>query len=87
MAKLKIRKLLRDQNTLVKRLDELTALLAYVVHRCGGEMVFTPDDIMQVPDGVFSINSEDGSLVLKIKYNEASEVSQEDENTEQEPEA
>lgn len=77
MAKLKIRKLVRDQNMMVKRMDELTALLAYVTHRLGGQVVFTPEDIMQVPDGVFSIKSVDGNVVLGIEYNPEEKASEE----------
>lgn len=73
MAKLKIRKLVRDQQMMGKRMDELTALLAYVTHRMGGEVVFTPEDIMKVPDGIFSIKSLDGNVILSIEYNPAEE--------------
>ena len=76
MAKLKIRKLVRDQQMMGKRMDELTALLAYVTHRMGGEVVFTPEDIMQVPDGIFSIKSLDGNVILSIEYNPDEEGSE-----------
>lgn len=85
MAKLKIRKLVRDQQLMGRRIDELTALLAYVTHRYGGEIVFTPEDINQVPDGIFAIKGLDGNVILSIEYNNVEEKPEMAENKEETP--
>ncbi len=71
MARLKIRKLVRENEVLNGRLNDTMAMLALVAHREGGELSFSQDDFKGLPEAAFSVKKEkNGGISLVLKYNE-----------------
>ena len=83
MAKLKIRKLVRDQQIMYAKIQELTALVAYLTHRAGGSIVLTNEELQNIPDGMFGIKREETGIVLDIEYKTPEESVQKAEASEQ----
>lgn len=71
MAKLKIRKLIRENQILTERINQITAMLALVAHRDGGILSFGKEELKNLPEARFAILNKEDSIEMVLSYMDA----------------
>ena len=57
----------KEVDIMERKVEELTAVLACMVHKNGGVTEITPQDLQSIPDKMFSLSlTEQGNLLLKF---------------------
>lgn len=77
MAKLKIRKLIRENEVLTRRLNDTTAMLALIAHERGGSVSFNEHDLLNLPEARFMVEKKEGAITLTLHYLEPAPVPEE----------
>lgn len=62
----KIKKLLRERLSLNMKVDTLTSVLMYLTHKNGGTLEVQKEDVLKVPEAMFTIDFKDGKFVFSI---------------------
>jgi hypothetical protein len=62
----KMKKLLRERLSLTMKVDTLTSVLMYLTHKNGGTLEVQKEDVLKVPEAMFTIDFKDGKFVFSI---------------------
>lgn len=66
----KLQKALRHNKILSLRLDSLTGILAYLTSKNGGELKISQDELQNMPDGKFIVDTDDNGFIFKLELEE-----------------